>query len=120
MISSEPVWTWLGSVTWGILGPVVHLLLDSGNGWPSPGRQGGQDCEGALISGKAPIGTRHAGPVTASTTPSRGRQISPKTPWSVIPRVRPRPGWHPQILTVLPRRGRAAGRTGHHRGSRDR
>src|ERR687893_2297607 len=75
----------------------------SGNGWPSPGRQGGQDCDGALVSGKAPIGTRHAGPATASTTPSRGRQIRPKTPWSVIPRVRPRPGTAPEILTVLPR-----------------
>src|SRR3712207_1010179 len=78
MISSEPVWTWLSSVAWDILGTVVHLLLDSGNGWPSPGRQGGQDCEGALISGKAPIGTRHAGPVTASTTQAGVDRSAPR------------------------------------------
>src|SRR5919205_787742 len=39
MTSSEPVWAWLGSVAWGILGTVVRLLLDSGTGAPSPGRQ---------------------------------------------------------------------------------
>jgi IS6 family transposase len=55
---------------------------------------GGQDCDGALC-GKAPIGTRPAGPVTASTAPGQSRQIKPKASWPVIPRVRPDPGRHP-------------------------
>lgn len=72
-----------------------------GNGWPSPGRQGGQDCDGALLAAR---------PLSGHATPVR-RQQAPPQAWvdRSIPRHHgqsyrgsdPGPGWHPNILTVV-------------------
>src|SRR4051794_40811849 len=41
-----------------MLDTVIRSPAGTGTGWPSPGRQGGQNCDGALVCGKAPIETR--------------------------------------------------------------
>jgi hypothetical protein len=39
---------------------------------------GGQNCDGALFTGEAPIGTRPAGPAVARAASGSGRQIYSK------------------------------------------
>ena len=64
----------VGLVGWGWLGHAGHGRLPPdrlGNlRWPTPGRVGGQDCDGALC-GKAPIGTRPPDPAAARTAPGQ-------------------------------------------------
>src|SRR5215217_5792496 len=89
MTSSVVLWSgWAGC---GMLGTVVWLLTAR----PSPGRAGGQDCDGALFAARPLSGhTRRSGGSTYRPGAS-GRQIKHKAPRPVITRVRPRPGTAP-------------------------
>ena len=91
MIFSLSRWSWLSSVEWDILGTGVRLLIGSGGGWPPPGRQGGQNCDGALFQQGPYRDTPHRSGGCLSAA-ADGRQIGAKASTEPVAlRVRPRP-----------------------------
>ena len=82
------------SASWcGMLGMGVRLLIGSGGGWPSPGRPGGQNCDGALVAARPLSG--HALPVRRQLVlpePTVDRSDAKASTEPVALRVRPRSG----------------------------